>query len=166
MKEYFKFHLDYNPRYWKFYTSIPKEIYEWCECFFSRGAKGFCYKDVWSIDGYLCEIIPPMIQELKKTTHGYPAGLETSAEDGIENWNKILDKISDGFIASRRLMDSENWVLNEGHREIVDKNGKITFVNSWTDEQRKHFKELDTKDKETFDEGMKLFTEHFFSLWD
>jgi hypothetical protein len=174
MKDYFKLQHTFNWRYWKGYFSIPKEIYEWMECFAQRGKQGYCYKDVWSVDSYLTEIIPPMIKQLKKDTHGYPASLENSedSDKNFEKWKEILDKIILGFEAAKRLNNQDNWIMNEGNEMVTAPvEGKpylreINFTNPWTEEQIKHFRELDIKDKAIFNEGMKLFHEYFFSLWD
>jgi hypothetical protein len=160
MKEYFKLRHDFDWKYWKGYFSIPKEIYEWIRCFVQRGKQGYCYRDVWSIDYYLMEIIPPMIKQLKKTTHGFPA------DSTEEKWNEILDNIILGFEAGKRLADGENWAMNKDTKMKVDSSGKIEFTNPWSEEQIKHFRELDEKDKKIFDEGMELFVKFFFSLWD
>jgi hypothetical protein len=101
-----------------------------------------------------------MLKRLKETTHGFPADL---TED---SWNEILDKMILGFAAGKRIIDSENWVMNEGSDIRVDSSGKCTFTNPLTEDQVKHYRELDEEDKKTFDEGMKLFHERFFSLWD
>ena len=160
MREYFKLRHDFNWRYLKGYFNIPKEIYEWIECFIQRGKQGYCYRDVWSIDYYLMEILPPMLEKLKKDTHGFPADL-TEVE-----WNETLDNMILGFAAGKRLVDSENWVMNKDTEMKVDSSGKVNFTNPWTEDQVKSFKEKDAKDKKTFDEGMKLFHKFFFALWD
>jgi hypothetical protein len=163
MKEYFKPTLNYRKTYWKYWTSLPAEIYEWIRCFTQRGKQGYCYRDIWSIDYYLMEIIPPMIKELKRTTHGVPVGLTG------EEWGCMLDKIVLGFEAGKRLADSENWVMNEGMSIDIDEHGacnELKIRKPWSTEQIKTFKELDEKDNKAFDEGMELFHKYFFNLWD
>jgi hypothetical protein len=160
MKEYFKPDLAYRKTHWKHWTSIPAEIYRWVECFVQRGKQGYCYRDIWSIDYYLMEILPPMIKQLKKDTHGYPPDLTS------DKWDEILDKMVLGFEAGKRIADSENWVMSEDTEMRVDDSGKVDILNPWSEDQIKHFRELDEIDDKLFDEGMSLFKEHFFSLWD
>lgn len=112
MREYFKFELDWNPRYWKFYTFVPREIYKWCECFFQRGTKGYCYKDVWSIDGYLCEIIPQMLKQLKQNQLGFPTDLTS------EEWDGILDEIIEGFERGSKV---HNYEATEEDMKVINR---------------------------------------------
>ena len=166
MKEYFKPNLAYRKTYWKHWTSLPAEIYEWIRCFIQRGKQGYCYRDIWSIDCYLVEIIPPMIKRLKETTYGFPADLTE------EKWIEILDKIILGFEAGKKIVDDANWVMNEGSDMIFVASEEhpnlksIEFTNPWTEDQIKHFRELDAQDRKNFDEGIELFHKYFFSLWD
>ena len=166
MKEYFKLELMHQKTYWKFYTSLPSEIYDWIKHFIQRGAKGFSDYDCWSVDNYLCQIIPDMLRQLKRDTHGFPADLTE------EKWNEILDKIILGFEAANKLNSDENWEMNKGNEMVTtphEKNpnlARISWTNPWTEEQIKHFRELDEKDKKIFDEGMELFHQFFFNLWD
>jgi hypothetical protein len=167
LRDYFKFSHSSNWKYWRGYYKIPEELYYWLKYSVQRAFRGYADSDVWSVDNYLCEIMPSMIRQLKRITHGYPSHLNSP-----EEWEAILDKIIFGFEAGKRLMDSENWAVNEGSKMITSPvKGKpyleeISFTNPWSKEQIEHFKNLDRTDSEVFDEGMKLFHKHFFSLWD
>lgn len=164
----------YRKGYWKYWTSLPIVIYDWAKHFFQRGIRGYADRDCWSVDYYLCEIIPEMMRHLKKNVHGYPASLSCSKDsnENFERWKEILEKIAIGFEAAKRINDLENWTPNEGNEMITtpdEENSclrKVNFTKPWTKEQIEHFKNLDRIDSENFDEGMKLFAEHFFSLWD
>lgn len=166
MGNYFELGLMYRKTYWRFYTSLPMEIYTWIKHFIQRGSRGFADCDCWSIDSYLCEIIPNMLRQLKRNTHGYPANLTE------EKWNEILDKIIAGFEAGKRLQNMDNWEMNEGNELVTTPHeenphlARISWTNPWSEEQIKHFRELDEKDEKAFDEGMGLFVKFFFSLWD
>jgi len=100
--------------------------------FFQRGKRGWSEKDVWSIDYYLSEIIPQMIVHLRSISHGHPVDLSK------EEWDKILEKIEQGFIASKRMQDFDGEYNMEKYKE----------------------------DEKLFKEAMELFKEWYFDLWD
>lgn len=53
----------------QFIKDIPREV-KW---FIQRGKRGWSERDVWSVDSYLNKVIPEMLVELAKTTHGVPS---------------------------------------------------------------------------------------------
>ena len=67
-----------------------------------RAKRGFCDRDVWSIDYWFCETIAPMLRQLAKTAHGCPCIDENGDvfyKENISNeeletyskrWNDIL----------------------------------------------------------------------------
>jgi len=115
-------------------------------CFFHRGKKGYSYIDTWSFDAYLCDVIIGGVRLLKDNLHGAPPDLfDDDAENPTWKWEERLDKIIEGFEAGKSLIDCDYM---EGCYEREE----------WEPKQ----KVLDDK----FNEGMKLFKEHFFSLWD
>lgn len=160
MRDYFKFSHSSGWKYWRGYFKIPEELYYWLKYSIQRAFRGYADCDVWNVDGYLCEIMPSMIKQLKEKTHGYPSHLSSP-----EEWETILNKIILGFEAGKKLINTDNWALNE-ECKITTSSNKVDFTNPWTKEQIEHFKNLDRIDSKNFDEGMKLFAEHFFSLWD
>ncbi len=68
---------------------------------------GYCYKDVWSIDWWFLSIMPNMLDDLRKTAHGYPSEVSlfdtniqsvvTDPEkeaDAIAEWDRILSEMA------------------------------------------------------------------------
>jgi hypothetical protein len=145
MREYFKpnNYWGHDLRHW---LRGIKNFFRWVKWSWQRAFRGWADCDVWSVDSYLSEIIPPMIERLNRITHGYPADLE----GGEKKWGEILTKIQQGFEASRRIRNLDNWEKDT----------------PWSDEDVKSFKQADDKDFERMNEGLELFKEHFFSLWD
>lgn len=108
-------------------------------CYFHRAKKGYSYIDTWSFDAYLCGVITGGLKELKNRHIGYPASLSK------EEWDEILGKIIDGFIAGKALIDMD-YMEDSCRRE------------DWEPKEEAF--------KEKFEEGMNLFREYFFHLWD
>ena len=48
---------------------------------YQRARKGYSYRDVWSIDYWFMEIMPKMLEDLKKSKHGCPAQFIKSDDD-------------------------------------------------------------------------------------
>lgn len=111
---------------------IPGEVGRRIKWFVQRGWRGYSDRDNWSIDSFLLDILPPMLENLRKNTHGYPVDLTA------EKWELILFQIEDGLKANKRLCD-------------LDFDPKTSEMES-----------LQMKS----DQGLKLFGEHFNSLWD
>ena len=51
--------------------------------YYQRAKKGYSYQDIWSIDCLFMEIMPKMLNDLKKTKHGCPTQFLHN-EDGTE----------------------------------------------------------------------------------
>ncbi len=145
MREYFKPNIfwGHNLRCW---LNGVKYFFRWGRWSWQRAFRGWADCDVWSIDSYLSEVIPPMIERLNGITHGYPADLY----GGEKKWGEILTKIQQGFEASSRIRNLDNW----------DKDSP------WTEEDVERFKQADDRDLERMNDGLELFKEHFLSLWD
>lgn len=75
------------------------ELFDNAKWFIQRGYRGYSDRDVWSIDWFLTTILPPMLRQLKKTTHGAPLGV------GVKRWDKKLEKMAKTFEIGRRIQD-------------------------------------------------------------
>lgn len=131
MKDYFKPEFSkwfYKPRF--SFRNI-KTARQWIKWSWQRAFRGYADCDLWSIDFYISEILSNMIKDFRENTHGYPNELTP------EDWDKILEKIENGFNASKKIQNMEY----EGTEEY----------------EALH---------KIFDEGMDLFKEWYFGLWD
>lgn len=124
---------------------------------YQRVFRGWADCDVWHLDGWLTRIIPPALEHLRDTTHGYPAGLSE-----VE-WAAILTDIADGFRAAREAQDIPARFITDlgtstgvwARLGMTDKEYDWEGIRKYQDDQQTRF-EL----------GMTLFTEYFHSLWD
>ena len=55
---------------------ILVKMYREAKWFFQRGIKGYCEKDLWSIDHWLATTFPKMLDEYNTVNLGYPDGFE------------------------------------------------------------------------------------------
>jgi len=124
--------------------------------YFQRGWRGWGNADTWEFDAYLSKIIYQGLVHLNKHKPGYPITLvpeneeEPDYEANEKKWQEIMNKMISAF-----KLASE---IGTGEREFY-----LSKLNE------KHQKELNCLTKEEDDamnEGFRLFTEHFFNLWD
>lgn len=78
---------------------IVDYYYREAKYFIQRGYRGYSDRDNWSIDWYLTEVLPKMLLNLKKNTHGCPVGM------AHKQWSQILQQMIDGFKAGRRIQE-------------------------------------------------------------
>lgn len=107
-----------------------------------RFKRGYSDSDTWNIDYWFCNVMPKMLKQLRKNTMSFPASI-TSVE-----WDGILHKMENGFIAGRTLKDASYL----DHFNLDKDQDKI----------KSHQEMLIRK----FDEGMELFNKYFHDLWD
>ena len=73
---------------------------------YQRIKYGYCDSDVWSIDWWFLSVVPNMIEDLSRTTHGYPCApgsvsnaiIGTGAPEevdkaGMQDWQSILKEM-------------------------------------------------------------------------
>ena len=137
----FVYYPIYRFFYWRIWDNIkPSNFKHW----YQRARYGYSYRDCWSIDWYLADIIPKMINQLKENLHGVPSDIADKyvAEDkhdidmthATAEWESILDKIANTFKLEHEILDSCHTMTK--------------------------------KEKKSHDEGWKLFRKYFGNLWD
>ena len=60
--------------------------------YYQRARRGYSYRDCWSLDSYLAEVIVGGIGVLREKSPGYPGNLQS-----MEEWDAILAQIQKGF---------------------------------------------------------------------
>ncbi len=80
---------------WEIFEDYGREV----KFFWQRGTRGYSDRDVWSVDWFLTSIMPSMLQQLKRTTHGAPIGV------GMKRWYKKLDHMTETFKIARQIED-------------------------------------------------------------
>ena len=152
-----------SPRY-----LIPRKIQDWkleLKWGYQRIVKGYDDRATWELDFWLSDNLPKIIREMKSFVHGYPASNPFQKKrkgdiQSMKEWKGILEQIAKGFESAGKIGNNEYMKKVKLRKPIKDMFGK----DSYTD--YKFDKKAYNKMKKDFDEGIKLFHKHFFSLWD
>ena len=169
-------------RFWKNHWLCNwDDVYREAKYAYQRVVRGWDDRAVWSIDYWLDDKMPDMLRRLKETKHGtpfdmFPTEPEYIDEDGNANeagwkianarWEETLDKMIAGFEASRRVKDL-TYVEELGEYPLHRPKGMPK--DEWKALQHERYlksEELRKRDEAIFKEGMALFAEHYWSLWD
>src|SRR5271163_1552002 len=156
-------------------------IYREVKFAYQRVVRGWDDRAVWSVDYWLDDMMPAVLRQLKEDKHGtpsemFPTGPEFMDEDGNANesgwaianarWDEIMDKMIAGFEASRRV---KSHLYEEELGPYPLHRPKGMPKDEWKEVRHQHFlksQELAKRDEAIFKEGMALFAEHYWSLWD
>lgn len=93
---------DYSYQIRKNIFKIPGLLIRDFKYCWQRITRGYCDRDIWSIDDWFLGVVPDMLQQLKDTRHGSPGilGENYANEEGIicndtchSEWNKILGEM-------------------------------------------------------------------------
>ena len=101
------------------------EPFKRCFYAFQRGLYGYSDEDVFSIDYWLDEVMPPAIDELISKKISCPGEFledkdgitEEEIVAGIEKWKKVMRQIRDGFVA-RRGLSNNYYCLSPQEKKI------------------------------------------------
>ena len=152
--------LSYRPSYYleeplKFFPDLFQEIRNQTKWAHQRLTRGWDDRVVWSVDSWLSEIMPDILNTLRKNKQGTPGkcfeGMTPEGAHGDyseeqfktakELWDKELQKMIAGFVAAEKINNLEyNWKDKESNEE------KILL--------------------KVFRDGMDSFKNYYFSLWD
>ncbi|MFA5071141.1 MAG: hypothetical protein WC511_02110 [Candidatus Pacearchaeota archaeon] len=149
-----------NP--WKNFRSLvgrlfPQllDIQRACITAYQRVTRGWADEDVWSIDYHLCEVVPEMLEQLKKDKNGVPQKyiMKIYEERGLDVRDSFCD-IPEEIIeeADKRFTQSIDKMIAgfKAHKQISD----------WDFTPETHL-ELDR----IYREGMQKFVDDFENLW-
>ncbi|RLI00842.1 hypothetical protein DRO38_05860 [Candidatus Bathyarchaeota archaeon] len=155
------------------FIDVPRDVYRFFKRGLQRWKRGWADEDVWSIDWFLTDIIPPMIERLKKTKHGVPCGI-TNRQDEYGNdkefeeakkvWNKTLDDIKWTFEMARNIQE-RHWHYQPSNEWTSKKYHDFNKIwTNWKDKPKPRAMTLEECKK--YERGWKLFQKWFFALWD
>lgn len=173
---YHPVHNSYSIGYWRWWTHWFNLRNYWMEVkyFWQRGTRGWADCDLWSFDSYICEVSTPALQHLKENKYGVPGDfctLEDPSDEEFQefriNWHNTIDQMTQGFEAAQKLITEDDQEVRGffGPGPLPGED-LATYLNRPHDIDWEGYKAWRKKKQETFDEGMRLFHKHFFSLWD
>ncbi|SEQ39644.1 hypothetical protein SAMN02910369_01686 [Lachnospiraceae bacterium NE2001] len=88
------------------YGKMPG-LFQEVKCFFQRGKKGYCDKDIWELNTWMTTTFAQMLREFREKAYDYPPGFSDNDEH----------EIPAGIIASHVL---GNIVSEEDYKEYLD----------------------------------------------
>lgn len=135
-----------NNPYYVFLRTIKDWKYriKWA---YQRAVRGYDDPWTWDIHSNLSDIMIKILPILRKNCHGCCPNLfdNKRTDDECWKWQEILLKIEEGFKAAKRIDCMDNWDDENSSGEA---------------------KKKDEEDLKIFHEGMALFKEYYFNLWD
>lgn len=169
-------------RFWSYHWLCnPRQVWFSAKCAYQRLVRGWDDRVPWSVDWWMNGIMPDILRKLKKDTHGIPSsmfeGLETKPDESWnytegayviaqKRWDDILDKIIAGFEANQRAKEGL-YEKELGDYPLYRPDG--VSRDAWKETSHDRFQkscDLAERDQKTFEEGMRLFAEHYNDLWD
>lgn len=169
----------YATRLWWKIESVYEAPFEWyrkCKWFIQRGSRGWSDRDVWSIDYFLCDIMPPMLQRLKETKHGIPNNIYVKhieelagtffndmSQAEIDRYDDEAMKLAEAEFGD--ILNSIMWTFELAKR-INNDEIQMPFNGCEKLKSNGDWEFLTDEDMTMFYKGFDLLKEHFFSLWD
>ena len=140
-------------------------------CAWQRAIKGYCYRDLWSMDYFYSQLFVDSMREFKKNLHGAPLEFfDNDAENQIERWENYIEEMAQHFY---NYLEENEAQKNEYEEEFHRLNPfcckKINNSPEAADIRKKWFereKELASWRREELDKGLNMLRESFPALWD
>lgn len=151
---------------------------------FQRVKRGFSDYDVWDIDMWFCKTVPAMLERLAETTHGYPhqfwqaynidvanGAMTTHEADeaAYKNWQMTLYQMADALREAHECTRKKSNPYEHAYFDELTKGGKVNLKTASSDIANaylQHEIELQTYSERKLEEGLNLFKENFYNLWD
>lgn len=156
---------------WRFYLRKPWEFFEdtWLnlKAAWQRATRGWANRDTWSLDNYLLEILPEMIDHLRIHTHGYPGYGEF---DTPEKWDKFLkEEIIIPLQNAREEQTTQTNEHNEEYFNLFSSSGR--FLNTRSDDEVREKwlareQEINEWRQKELERAFAAMAKHFYNLWD
>lgn len=145
------------------------------KCFYQRGTKGYCYRDLCDIDTWFLSIMSKMLNEFKNKKHGYPIlDSKLSYEENEKKYNNILDEMINCFIeANEYTCTRENQYEDTYKTEVkfkkTDNNfTEVEFIHSDKKQHNLYMKEerkIQRYREHMKNRGLYLFKKYLYTLW-
>ena len=169
--------FSYSKRYflthpWKWFEEVWTNIKNgWM-----RATKGYCYTDIWNIDNWFCEVLPPMLRYMADHGCAHPGVAPFETE---EKWHDWLHEI-----ANKLEWCSETWreenKINEYYQPYMDEIEKtlkqydgLDWLGHSSEKEKELMSKYYDREMELYAESQKRLTEtlnemaeHWGRLWD
>ena len=127
-----------------------RQTFRWLRWYHQRATRGWADCDWWGMDGYLCEIIVPMLYELRYRRSGHPANLTS------EQWDAKLDEMIQAWEAAGMVIDDDYFkTISPQFPEVAASHEEITAWGKASED-----------DQVIFRQKGRTFLRYFFGLWD
>lgn len=171
----------YKPRYNNIFKGNPYKWYRpesfmWFlhsfECAWLRITRGYCYRDLWSMDIWLSQLLYDSLKDFSDSTHSSPADME------YKEWITFIESIRDSFYKS--MEENQDEVNPNKYKEYLDRPLKFekgsNGLYSLKEDETKELKELrDNWYKEEIkirkareeekNKALESLKERWFDLW-
>lgn len=134
-------------------SMLPRKI-KWA---WQRATRGYADFDAWGIDDWFMTIMPNMLQDLKNNHCGIPYFTDDMEADR-KKWDEILDKM---VYLLKEMNEDTSSQQNEFFKAYIRSNDS-ELCKAYRNRQNEINKYIKTCKNEFF----KLFSEHFYDLWD
>ena len=150
------------------------------DCAWQRATKGYCYRDLWSMDTFYVQLFVDTISEFRKHLHGSPCEFfDGDAENQIWKWEDYLKEMATHFYNSiedneveKNEYDEKFFSLNP-FRSKKDATGLLKSMKNDSPEavelRDKWFKrdlEVNQWRHDELNKGLDMMKKVFENLWD
>jgi len=152
---------------WWQHWFFPSTYWRAAKCWYQRATRGWADCDVWGLDSYICDVMVPALEHLKKTKQGTPVPADgvldengQVTEEESARWEKVWDQKLDAMIAGFRAAGEVSdgppeRFFTEDATQPLGLRMDYEACKVWEQEQ-----------ETVRQKGFAAFTENFYSLWD
>lgn len=163
------FSVSFHPLRWYWWRQVfdlPYHLRK-VKWYFQRANRGWADCDTWGLDSYICEVLVPALEHLKKWKHGYPVPPDAVFTDDCQNatdeeyarwqqeWDARLDEMIAGFRAAAAMQDIPDEFVSDDPESQLGIRLDMEAMDKWRAEQ-----------EAIRQKGFAVFTEYFHALWD
>ena len=142
---------------WKWIT----EFFRNCAHAWHRVKYGWTWEDVWNMDDWLLNVLPPMLRHMAKHGMAYP-GCEPF--ETPEKWHDWLNSLADVL----ESLQEKNWYSQNEYEEDFHRSCPLNYNKNFTWATEPNYKEISklyfARSRELGEERKKLLAETFTEL--
>ena len=166
----------YRKRYylthpWEWFRTLFRNI----RAAFQRIRRGYCSYDVYDLDHWLLDILPPMLRDIANSEIGAYPGVEPF--ETPEKWKAWLldlaarfEELQTDWAETRNEYEEEHSkALNGARVDLAKVNGCYVHYGEIPPELHAKWlariQELNEEQQKATEEAFKIMSEHFYQLW-